>query len=619
MAYYNQAQDEEQGQGQPVDPNAPNPVTTGGESGTITGQGAGAAGGATAGSNTPAGAAGPGPGSQFVGIKDYLNANKPQSTKLSRDVSGYVGGLGDQARSNLESGQNSFNQAVEKNTIGLDQSLLDEAKANPNAVVQDQNKLGSFKKQRDATYGGPNSFEESDYFKPVNESITKATQAGANTQTEQGQKDLLSEIQNQKKGKVHHGALAFDSALLQADPNSKNILAKTREGLGDISGKLSSAEQAALEKVGQAKKTTDSTKSAIQSAFTGEQGVQGQLEKSLQEKALGAINQSKSQADQTMQLLKTGATPSDAQLDNLDISRDQWNQLTGDRSYLESTYGVNPYADLSTYGTVKDPSTQINAQNIASAEDYAKYQALNQLMDTQNNFLSDPTQAGKADLDALDFNYGGAQGDIKNSITLEKRAADQRAAEAAAAAERESKRQKEASVLEQALYVATFGPIGGSIGKVVCFLQNTPILMEDGSFKMVQNLIIGDMVAYGGMVMAYGRSLSFNVVSYKGRFTSDQHSIFDGERFVRACNVRGGIKHDLDNPVFVYPIVTQNHILVSDNGVVYSDLMEVDAPGVSDKEKLRLLNKTKHIKFAKMIEKEISWKLPSSDALIMMH
>jgi hypothetical protein len=617
MAYYNQQADEEE-----VDPDAQGQTPIGGESGTITGQGGGAGGAAGAAAsasagNTPAGAAGV--GSQFVGIKDYLEANKPQSAKLARDVGGYVGGLGEQARSELDTGVKGFNQTVDQNTIGLNQELLDEAKTDATKVVGDQAKLSEFKKQRDASYKGPNSFDQSDFYKKTNDAVTKANQAATNTQTEQGQKDLISQLQSAKKGKVHQGALAFDSSLLQADPTSKQILAKTKEGMSDIAGKLTSAQEQALAKVGQAKQTTDSTKAAVQGAFTGEQGVQGQLEKQLKDKALGAVNQSKQQADQTMQLLKTGATPNDAQLEILDISRDQWNQLKGDQGYLQSTYGINPYADFSTYGTVKDPTTQINAQNIASAEDYAKYQALNQLMDSQNNFLSDPTQAGKADLDALDFNFGGLKGDITNSISLEKKAADQRAAEAAAAAERERERQKKASLLEQAAYFAMGGPIGGAIGKVMCFMQNTPILMKDGSYKMVQDLLIGDYVAFGGMVMGHGVSLSLNVVEYKGRFTSDQHAIFDGKRFVRAHRIKAATNFNLDKPVLVYPVVTQNHLLISDNGVVYADLIEVDAPGVSDKDKLKLLNKPKYLKFVKCIEKEISWKLLNSDTHTMMH
>lgn len=609
MAYYEQDDDEQQ-----ADPDAPVPVGPS-EPSTISGQGsAGANAGPANAAEAPSGGSSGSPG-QFVGIQQYLDANKAQTTGLARDVSGYVSDLGNQARSQLESGQNSFNQDVERNTIGLNQGLFDEAKGDPNSVAQDQAKLQEFKKQRDASYQGPSSFAQSDYFQPITQAIQKATTAGANTATEAGQKDLLARIQQAKKGKVNQGALAFDASLLQSDPNSRNILAETRKGLEDIPQKLSAAEQAAIEKVSGAKQTTDATKAAIQGAFSGDTGLQSLLQKDVEGRAQNAIGQSKEQADQTMQLLKSGGEPSDAQLDILDISRDQWNQLVGNRSYLQSTYGVNPYADFSTYGTVKNPETQINSQNIATADDYARYAALNQLMDTQNNFLSDPSQAGTADLDSLDFNYSGLSGDLQNSIQLEKKAREMGNGAHVDYTQDSGGFNTTGAVVGGLIA----GPIGAAVGGFFCFLHNTPILMANGSYKMIQDLVIGEYVAYGGMVLGHGKSLCLRVVEYKGRFTSDQHALFDGQKYVRACDVKGGSTHDLDTPVVVYPVVTENHILITDNGVVYADLIEVDVPGASDKTKLRLLNKKTQINTARSIEKEISWTLLDTNHSTMLN
>lgn len=620
MAYYNEDDDQGQGQGAPVqDPNAPDAVTTGGPSGSIAGQGSGNP--AAAATSQASGA--PGTPGQFVGIKQYLDANKPQSAKLARDVSGYVGGLGDQARSQLDTGVQGFNQAVDQNTIALDQGLLDEAKTDATRVAQDQQKLEAFKKQRDAQYQGPNSFQESSYFQPVNQAVSKATQASADTATAQGQKELISQVQNAKRGKVNQGALSFDAALLQADPTAKGVLAQTRKELEDIPQNLTKAQEASLAKAGQAAQTTGATKAAIQGVFSGEQGVQAQLEQQLKNKAQEAMGQSKSQAEQTMNLLKSGAEPNDSQLGLLGINRDQWKELVGDRTYLQNEYGVNPYSDLSVYGTVKNPNTQISAQNIASADDYAKYAALNQLMGTQNTFLTDPSLAGTADLDALDFNFGGAQGDIKNSIQLQAQARAQREAEQRAAEER-ARQEREAAEKKRLLEGGAIGGLlGGSlgtqIGAVFCFMGNTPIMMANGTYTMVQDLKLGDHVAYGGMVMAHGVSLCLDITEYKGRWTSENHAIFDGKRYVRAAKIKGGKNKALDIPVMVYPVVVQNHILISDNGVVYTDLMEVDQPGISDEEKLSLLNTKKHIENAQQIEKEIAWTLSSSEPRTMLN
>lgn len=615
MAYYSNNDEEE------IDPNSPQ---AGGGAGTIAGQGSGAASAppAAAGAPTPTGSAGS--QNQFVGIQQYINANKPQSANLARNVAGYVSGLGDEARSQLESGQQGYNQAVEQNTIGLNQELLDKAKENPNEIVGNQGKLDEFKKERDAQYKGPSSFETSSFFKPVSDAINKATTAGENTANEGGQKQLLGQVQQAKKGRVNQGALAFDTGLLQSDPGAKGILSETRKGLEDIPGKLTAAEQVALEKAKQATATTDATKAAVQGAFSGPNGVQGNFENQLRAKASDAVNQSKTQTDNLMAILKSGATPNDAQLGLLGVDRNQWNQLTGDRDYLQSTYGVNPYADLSTYATAQNPETNINAQNIASSDDYARYAALNQLMGTNNDFLSNPELAGKANLDNVDFKYSGASGDIKNSIQLEKQRAEQKAKEEALArarADEEAKRADEERRQNQAMGVglAVGGIPGAIIGGIFCFLQNTPILMADGSYEMVQNLKLGDETSYGGAVMAHGVSLCLDVVEYEGRFTSSQHAIFDGQKFVRACNIEGGKLHSLDKPIEVYPVVTQYHFLVSDNGVVYADLMEVDVVGVSDSDKLTLLNTLDRLEAARYIEKEIQWTSFSTEVHTTMH
>lgn len=609
MAYYND-QDDEQLKN---DPNAPAGVQTAGESGTITGQGAGGPGGAaTAAAEPQSTGASPGASGQFVGIKQYLDANKPQSAKLARDVSGYAEGLGNEARSQLEKGTNSFNQAVDQNTVNLNQELVDQAKIDPVKIANDKDQLDQFKKMRDAQYKGPSSFDESEFFQPVKLAVNKATEAASNTGTESGQKQLLSQLQTAKKGKVNQGALSFDSALLQADPNAKNILAETRKGLEDIPGNLTKAQEDALKRVSGATQASDATKSAIQSSFSGDTGVQSLLEKELQKKAQDASNQSKAQADQTMSLLKSGAEPSDEQLKLLNITRGKWNELTGDRALLESEYGVNPYKDLSVYGTVKNPETQINAQNIASADDYARYAALNELMGTQNTFLSDPSKAGTADLDALDFDYAGAKTNIQNSIQLEKQAKAQREAEAAAAAARaaeEARRREEersSSLAAAAAYAATRNPVTAVVAKIFCFLEGTPILMEDGSFRSVQDIKLGDRVAYGGAVISHGVSLCLKTIEYLGVSTSENHAVFDGNKYVRAFQLRGSIQHDFKDPVKVYPISTEKHFLISNNGVVYSDFMEVDVPGCSDSGNIMILNSEERLKLSKSIEQELA-------------
>lgn len=423
MAYVEPEKDKEVGaDGQPV--------STGPESGGGTLGGGGASQGNAAAAAEPApagGASGGGPASgpqtqgNFVGIQQYLDANKPQSQKLASNVGGYVSDLGQNVRNTLGTQTGAFNQDVDKNTVGLNQDLFNEAKSNTVGVANDQGKLSEFQKERDASYKGPTDFQNSDYFKPVDASLTKAKQAADNTQTEQGQRNLLNTYEQDKTGKTAGaGVTNFDQALLQGG-GGKEALTKARESQGDLTGLIGSAQQAALAKAKQASDTTAATKAAIQNEFGGSGASSQQtLQNQLSQKAQSTINQSKAQQDAITNSLRNGTDLNDSQLNQLGISRndykglrEQMQQIQGAKVGQGGGFGLTDSSNIDLSGgqylTNGDLGSQINAQNVATADDYAKYQALNQLMGTQNNFLNNPSLAGTANTNASKFNLKNAQ------------------------------------------------------------------------------------------------------------------------------------------------------------------------------------------------------------------
>src|SRR5689334_1545753 len=124
MAFYNEKdEDEEQQGGQQV----------GGESGVV---GSGAAGGAQA---AVAGGASSKP-EPFVGISQYINANKPQSEKLANQVVGNINTKAQNVDSALNSAQNSFNQAADAQKVQGNDDLLNEIKTDARGVASDANK-----------------------------------------------------------------------------------------------------------------------------------------------------------------------------------------------------------------------------------------------------------------------------------------------------------------------------------------------------------------------------------------------------------------------------------------------------------------------------------------------
>lgn len=408
MAYYDP--DDENA----TDPNAAQQTQTGPESGVISGQGSTP----SANSSTPAAPNAPDNPGNFVGIQQYLAQNKPQAAKLGETVGNYVTEQGTNASNALTEGQTHFDQDVGQSRVDLNQDLFNQAQQTPEQVAADQAKKAEFQKMRDAQYQGPSSLEETDYYQPINMQIQNALGAANNTQSTTGRSSLLADIQKQNNQKVSRGAANLDSALLSVSPDSRTILSSARDSVLPIQDQLNSASQSDAAKAADAAAQTAATHQAIQSAFSGPTGVQGQLESSLKSKADAAVAKAGSDSDAILNLLKTGNKEiTDDQLKILGLTRNQYSGLVNDQSYYKNLGKETPLSDLTNFATRQSPSNLISAQNIATPEDYARYAALNDLMGTSNGFLNDPSQAGKAQTDNVDFNYDATPNALKDRIT----------------------------------------------------------------------------------------------------------------------------------------------------------------------------------------------------------
>lgn len=568
--------------------------------------------------------------SPFVGINQYIESNKPQSAGLANKVGTYVQGQGQTARDTLAENQTKFNTDVDSKTVNLNKGLINQASnLGPGAGAEalNQNQVQEFQKMRDANYTGPTSLEQSQYWDPISQTFNKANTVTQQSTDSAGQRDLLGQFQQDTRGRINQGALSFDSALLQGDEDARKILADYASKNADLSGLLSGAQNDALTRASQAAQTTAQTKKAVQDAFTGSNSVQKKLENNVSAQVAGAQGEAKRQAEEILALIKAGQNLTDSQLKKAGINRADYEKLLADRSNFQKNYDPDAFGDLSTYGKVGSLD-QINAQTLATAQDYARYAALNRLMGTNEMFLSDPSLAGTANMDVLDdYNITGASGDI-SSLAAQKAAAEaQRQAEIAAEAKREKEKRladQESNAIVTGAAIgsvipgtATGAVVGGLIGKATCFLKNTPILMEDGSFKKVQDLQLGEMTAFGGMVVGTGQVICTQLIEYKGQYTSLTHAIFDGVKWVRAENIDGGKLINLDIPVIVYPIVNEKHIMITDNETVYADLIEHDdSVGCSDDQKLEILNRSEYVEQTKEIEKEIKWTFQNTKQVI---
>lgn len=358
MAFYNEEDEEEEQQG---------PQTTGAESGVV-GSGAGGADAAQAATADDGAQSKP---ESFVGISQYINANKPQSQKLASQVVGNINTKAQGVDTALSSAENSFNQAADSQKVEADDALFDQVKTNATAVTADPNKVSQFTKLRNASYQGPQdlqSFDNGSAWGNIQSALGKAKTAKSQAGTEEGRMGLIKEISNNPR--QSQGALVFDNLLLQSNPNSAEMLKNAGSSLNDIDARLAQGQTAAQAKAKEIADANAAVKNSAKGALqTGYQNFTGDL--ASREAAKDAEQQAAFEAAQ----------------ESLDYRNLPDNLL----AELGLRAGQNIYrTNLADYLTRQDTA---NAKTLATDDDYARQAALLELMgeDAISNPLLNPT------------------------------------------------------------------------------------------------------------------------------------------------------------------------------------------------------------------------------------
>jgi hypothetical protein len=320
----------------------------------------------------------------FVGIKDYLNANKPQAEKLGSQASSVIDNSANDARSSLSSLNDTFNQQA-GTAISADPNAM--AKINEAEKLNAQEKE-QLKKQYSAQYQGPNSLQDlGDQYNDAGKKLTTAKTNVESSGTEQGRQGLITQINSKPRTA---GITNFDSALLQSGSGREKVADaanRNKDVTGDLLGQTNLAAQ---QKASDLKSQNDAVRNQTQSAIGGATDSFSQaLSKKVQDALSKTVNQNNAIAQDITDL-------------NLDESTmGAYGLNSGDR-----TYGLN-LADYYTPGDVNG----INNANIADQTDYARYLALSQIagIDPATLNLGDASKAGTAP--TIRFNADGFNSD----------------------------------------------------------------------------------------------------------------------------------------------------------------------------------------------------------------
>lgn len=321
---------------------APTMTNSGQTSGTFASQNA-----------SQAGTQAPSSSGRFSNISNYLKANKnPQS--LGQTISSNIQGQGQKVQSNLQSQQQDFQKNAEANRNVFNQNLVSGALNNAAQFVQDPNQLSAFEKQRTGQYSGPKNLSDE---AALNAQAANAQRMGQQTGNESGQFGLLRQMFGRPS--YSQGQQKLDQLFVQSGP--KDQFSQARRAVNQAGQQVQQGEQqAGLLGKTYGQEAQETNKQTID-ALTGK--TQEEY-KTLDQR----VAEEKAKKDALVAQLQ-------GQLGSGSISQDYAKKFGLGAGTQLYNLNLNDYLNV-------DP-TEANRSTIASAEDYAKFNALNKLAGQQ--------------------------------------------------------------------------------------------------------------------------------------------------------------------------------------------------------------------------------------------
>lgn len=323
---------------------------------------------------------------------------------MGDQVAGQIDTQASKAQSKIGETQSVFNQKVQENSVGLNENLLNEAVSDSANFVKDAEKVNQFSRMRDATYKGPSGIEDLEDYQGLQTDFNKAQELLNSSQNESGRQTLLNETF--KRSDYTSGQNKLDQLLLQNDPNARSTFSNLQSKYSGLSGLLSGAQTSAAEQARLAKEATDATRQKIATTFGREDDLTTQAD----ERA-GVLGQFQTDLDNKVKNYKEGDGNTLNRLNEAMLSRQFDDDLLKllDLSDGQRTYNIN----LDQYRpTAVDPMT-INPANVASSEDYSRYQALQKLLNGTPTLL--PSERTYSAPTLSEYDKAGLKGAIQQA------------------------------------------------------------------------------------------------------------------------------------------------------------------------------------------------------------
>lgn len=318
--------------------------------------------------NTPQGK--PTSSGRFTNLQKFVKANQPGSGQgLSGQISKKVESQARDVQQGVQGAQEQFQQRVQQSLqpVQSAQQLSEQIKTDASKLTDEQMQqaLGV----RDYKYTGPQGLSN---IEQTQSQAQQIQQIGQNLGSESGRFQTLRNLF--AKPTYSTGQQRLDQLLLQTAPGQQQVLSQIRKTAGQVGSELSKAQQTAQQQALGAQQAGLQASEGLKTAV-GEAATTG--EAALEEQRQRAMTEYQNMYDKYMTELARGGlsqdTMQDLQLGEMDL------------------YNIDPTQFFNPKYT-KDAAKDFTVEQVATAEDYARMNALAKLAGREDLRFSDPTK-----------------------------------------------------------------------------------------------------------------------------------------------------------------------------------------------------------------------------------
>jgi hypothetical protein len=340
-------------------------------------------------SGSPAKGGNPSSSGNFTNLQSYLDANMDGASNLGNTLSGSLNKGYQDAFGNVLGQRGQFSTQVVAGTDQYNPDLIKSATTDPTSFLSNSDSMQQLAKMKAGQYTGPSAFENSQYGTAAQTSVTNAQQQASLAGTAGGREELLR--QANPNTQYSNGGLGLDQFLVQGSPGALNQVTTAASRAGGLTDLFNDTQKAADNNVATAQKTSANTGTQTTTALNGAvSDYRTQIDNAVdaatkqQQQQFTDLQNSLSPQQQQTAALKSNATTStpaltynvsDAQLGQMGVTRDQWNQLVqlNNQSLAQGNQGIS----LSSY--LNNTPGQFTEGSVATPEQQAFFNALNQV------------------------------------------------------------------------------------------------------------------------------------------------------------------------------------------------------------------------------------------------